>query len=486
MRIRLAFLGFGLLASSLCGCGGAATPVESSAQPESKPEYVLAELLDKPRSELANLAAELQTRVTMQRRAVREGQLHLGFLPKLPMPLIIPIWSECAFSEIRGISLPPYVHGDEPDPELALHLASSGDGDGARLLAGPADSATQKAIAEAAYERNYPAEWTRLTALLLYDAELRMAQGEMNGARDLLAYHWQLKKLLTPKATKGWLGQALLPVGRMAIEQAIAAWQTDNVTGLVQEGKAMLADPRDWPTDLMFGFDAPYASLQRTFAKDKASRAALAGDPRRAFDIMSLPLPVGGVSVVVAFFDAREKLDQLLVLYKPGLVEGYKDAEHVYRLLHDRGLESKPGEDSLGIVAKVCQIGKIRCEAAIMPRSSTVGGFVNLCTADARNVPYRLERSFGAASLDRGFEQNRLRLVPQQRKNLVSTQEAQALAQVTNPLPALNLQQLDIERAAGQELTAGLEFDYVAGVSKPAPFYTMLMPLWSRQGFAPF
>ncbi len=189
----------------------------------------------------------------------------------------------------------------------------------------------------------------------------------------------------------------------------------------------------------MFGFDAPYASLQRTFAKDKGSRAALAGDPRRAFDIMSLPLPVGGVSVVVAFFDQREKLDQILVLYKPGLAEGYKDAEHIYRLLHDRGLESKPGEDSLGIVAKVCQIGKIRCEAAIMPRSTAVGGFVNLGTANARNAPYRLERSFGAASLDRGFEQNRLRLVPQQRKNVVSTQEAQALALVINPLPALNL-----------------------------------------------
>ncbi len=55
---------------------------------------------------------------------------------------------------------------------------------------------------------------------------------------------WQIKKLLTPKATKGWLGQALLPVGRMAFEQANPAWQSDNATELVQEGKALLADPR--------------------------------------------------------------------------------------------------------------------------------------------------------------------------------------------------------------------------------------------------
>ena len=277
----------------------------------------------------------------------------------------------------------------------------------------------------------------------------------------------------------------MLPLGRLAFEQAVPAWLPDNAaTELVKDAKALLADSRVWPADLAFGLDAPYASIEKTFVKDKGSRAALAGDPRRAFDVLSLPLPVGGVAAVVGFFDGNEKLDQLLVLYKPGLAEGYKNSEHLFRVLHDRGLESQNGEESLGIASKIYQAGKVRCEAAVMPRSTTVGGFVSLRTTDAKTLPYQLERSFGAASLDRSFEQNRLRLVPQQRTNIVATKQPEALALITNPLPALHIQELGIERAPGQELTAGLEFGYAT--AQPVPLYTVLMPFWSRQGFVPF
>ena len=485
MRTRHAFWGLGLTVLFACGCGGAGGPTAPVAA-DAKTEYVLAELLNKPRSELAEMSAELQARVTLQRRAVQEGHLSLAFLPKLPIPLIVPVWTEATFSASRGISLPPYVRGDEPDRELALHLASFGDCDGARLLANPADAATQKAISEAAYERNFPAEWTRLTALILFDAELRMAQGEAKGARDLIAYHGEIKKILGAKAAQGWLGQALLPVGRLAFEQAIPAWQTDHATELVNQGKALLADSRVWPADLAPGLDAPYASIKKTFVKDKGSRAALASDPRRAFDVLALPLPVGGVAAVVGFFDSGEKLDQVLVLYKPGLAEGYKNTDHLVRVLRDRGLEGQNGEDSLGIASKVYQAGKVRCEAAVMPRSTTVGGFVSLRSADATTPTYQLERSFGAASLDRSFEQNRLRLVPQQRKNVVATKQPEALALVTNPLPVLSLQEVGIERAPGQELTTALEFGYASAQVKPVPLYTALMPFWSRQGFVPF
>lgn len=484
MRIQIGFLCFGLVALSICGCGGSAPTTVAVA--ENKPEYALGELLDKPRSELAELATELQSRVTMQRRAVQEGRLHLGFLPNLPMPLIIPVWTEAAYSDKRGISLPPYVQGDGPDRELALHLASFGDHEGATILADPKDAATQKTIADNAYERNYPAEWIRLAALLLYDAELRMAQGDKHGARDLLAYHWQIKEILGPKATKGWLGQALLPVGRSAFEQAVPAWQKSKVVDLAKEGKALLEDTHDWRTELKFGFDAPFATIDRTFTKDNTSRAALATDPRRAFDIMSLPLPVAGVGAVVAFFDENEKMDQLLVLYKPGVSEGYKDAQHLLRMFHDRGLESRLNEDSPGVPSKLYLIGKVRCEAAVMPRNTTVSAFITFRKTDAKNAPYQLERTFGAATLDRSFEQNRLRLVPQQRKNQVSTRQPGTLALIANPLPALALNQLGIEHAPGQELTGGLEFGFTAIESKPAPFQAVMMPLWSHYGFAPF
>ena len=93
-----------------CGCGGAAEPSATVAG-DGKPDYVLAELLDKPRSELAEMSAELQARVTLQKRAAQEGRLSLAFLPNLPIPLIVPIWTEAAYSAKRGISLPSLCSG---------------------------------------------------------------------------------------------------------------------------------------------------------------------------------------------------------------------------------------------------------------------------------------------------------------------------------------------------------------------------------------
>ncbi len=485
MRTRAICSGFTILVLGIVGCGGAQETAET-APAKHEPEYQLADWLEKPRQEIAEHASELQARVTMQRRAVQEGRLHLGFLPNLPMPLVVPIWAEAAYSPKRGIALPPYANENEPDSQLALHLASFGDASGAKLLVDPADTATQQAIASAAYEKNYPAEWTRLSALLLYDAELRMAQGETNGARDLVDYHGQIKKVLSAKAIKGWLGQALLPVGRLAFEQAIPTWQGEHANELVKDGKAFLADTRDFPVELKFAFQVPFKSMDRTFNKENGSRAALAGDPRRALDLLSLPFPAGGVSSVVAFFDAQEKFSELLVLYRPGLAEGYKDPEHLFRLLHDRGIESKAGPESLGIAPRVYEVGKVRCEAAVMPRSNILGGFVHLHPSDSVFAPYQLERVFGTASLDRSFEQNRLQLVPQQRNDLVSTRQATSLAKVTNPIPALKLQQLGIERLAKNELTGALVFEFQRQENHPVPFQNVLLPFWSRNGFAPF
>jgi hypothetical protein len=486
MRTRVISGGCYLFLLGVLGCGATGEPTKTTAPAKHEPEYQLADWLDKPRQELAEHASEVQARVALQRRAVQEGRLHLGFLPKLPMPLIVPIWAEASFSTKRGIALPPYANENAADPQLALHLASFGDAAGARLLADASDTATQKAIDAAAYERNYPAEWTRLAALLLYDAELRLAQGETNGARDLLAYHWQIKKVLTANAIKGWLGQALLPVGRLAFEQAIPSWQGDRSKDLVKDGQAFLTDSRDFPVELKFTFHVPFQSLDRTFSKEKGSRAALAGDPRRALDLLSLPLPAGGVSSVVAFFDPQDRFSELLVLYRPGLADGYKNAEHLFRLLHDRGLESKGGQESLGMAPKVYQVGKVHCEAAVMPRSSILGGFVHLRPDDSVFPPYQLERTFGTASLDHSFEQNRLQLVPQQRKDVVTTRQATSLVKVTNPIPALKLQQLGIERLGKHDLTGALVFEYQPQDSNPVPFQNVLEPFWSRSGFVHF
>src|ERR1700722_766648 len=113
MRTRFAFssLCLAVLFAGGCGRGNDSATTATSV----KTDYSLAELLDTPRSELAEMTAELQARVTLQRRAVQEGRLSVGFLPNLPMPLIVPIWTEADYSDKRGISLPPYYNGEKPD-----------------------------------------------------------------------------------------------------------------------------------------------------------------------------------------------------------------------------------------------------------------------------------------------------------------------------------------------------------------------------------
>ena len=44
-----------------------------------------------------------------------------------------------------------------------------------KLLADSQDAVAMKGIEDAALGRSYPVEWTRLVALLLFDAQLRMA-----------------------------------------------------------------------------------------------------------------------------------------------------------------------------------------------------------------------------------------------------------------------------------------------------------------------
>src|SRR4051794_17678604 len=106
MRARFAILilSAGFLVCQ--GCGPAPEPVEAKIQ--AKPEYALTDLLTKPRAELAELAAEISTRVQMQTHAAREGTLNFSFLPDLVMSPAVPVWNQAAYSAKLGISLPPY------------------------------------------------------------------------------------------------------------------------------------------------------------------------------------------------------------------------------------------------------------------------------------------------------------------------------------------------------------------------------------------
>jgi hypothetical protein len=93
-----------------------------------------------------------------------------------------------------------------------------------------------------------------------------------------------------------------------------------------------------------------------------------------------------------------------------------------------------------------------------------------------------LPRDFSGANLDRTFEQNRFRLVPEQRGETTLKIAGKALALLRNPLSALKLTQAELQREAGQNLTASLVLRYDSdGEAQPA-LHKMALPLWIALG----
>src|SRR5262245_23932635 len=183
--VSTAFLMFGL-----AGCGSTPTPVAEQPTDAPRPlgavaDVSLADLLGKPRAELAELADECLGRVRVQEKARRDGTLSFALTPQARLPLVIPVWQEAKFSQKAGFSLPPYLAEGTTDNELALHLARFGDTEAARRLADPKDAAVLKRIDACGFERNYPVEWTRLVALLVHAAEFRLATGDADGRAEL-------------------------------------------------------------------------------------------------------------------------------------------------------------------------------------------------------------------------------------------------------------------------------------------------------------
>lgn len=466
------------------GCGSNSTePAAKDIQP-LKAEHSLGNLLTKPRSELAEQAAETRGKIDMQIRALREGRLSFSLAPDLGVAFVVPIFHEAQYSTPAGLSLPPYVKEKGVDPELARHLARFGDREAAQQFADPKDEDTAKALAASTLTKNYPLEWSRLVALLLYDAEFRMAGGDPQGAHDFMSYQRQLSKLLDDRTKSSPLGIALLSIGRNALGQAVKSWTANNKPELAAEGSAILAEKI--VVSACPGLGHPAKELDRTFPVTKGSLAIAAPSPLRALDLLEIPFPPEGAEAVVGFVDASGKLTRVLVTYKAGLSQNFKSVDYLAGIMHDRNVPSQSGPDSIGVSARTFELNEMRIEAGLLARGRTLGGYACLAVPSEEKSSYQLERSFGIAGLDRSFETMRLRLAPDQRKEMIESTQAGALAQVGEPLPVASLQQLSFNRQQGFDTPQKLVFQFVPLESKPAPFHEVVMPLWRKQGFVPF
>jgi len=438
----------------------------------------LGELLDKPRLELAEMADEWTTRIRLQEKASREC---VNLVPALSVPQVIPVWREARFNPRTGISLPPYLTPGAKDDDVALLLARYGDVETARRLADPGNTEVAKQIKTLAYERNYPVEWTRLVGLMLHSAQLRLATDDKDGAKELVALHCQLRKLLGPKATQGALGANLLARGRRMLGLAAEAWKVDRRNELADQVRAQLDAWGDGPAAAVAVTPGkPRAEVLRLLRSPGKGRAVVAQTPIRALDLLELPLPGDGIDALVVFFNA-DRLAEVLVLYRAHIDNDFPKPADLAYLLEEDGVPAKDGEPSPGLQQRFYRLDSLPCEVAVVPANNTVGAYVRFGDGVPKPESVALRRDFGAVNLQRSFEQCRVRFAPDQRGDTLQCQRPANLAQVANPLASIRPTSASLQRLPGQDLVASLTLRYDLG-EEVIPLDRLVLPLWSALG----
>jgi hypothetical protein len=229
MNLRWLCGGLLVLVVGLSGCGRKDVDpepvVDETTRLGESIDIKLSDWLAEPREKLAQLAKETHDRLLSRLKEARGDVDSVALLPKLRMPLTVPVLRQAEYSKKLGISLPPYVKEGQHDSLLARHLARHGDVEAALLLVDPADKESREQIEASRGNRNYPLEWTRLVALSLQEGQLKMALGDVDGATELVLLHRQLRTLLDAKAAAGPLGAALLLIGQRALKDAVVEWR---------------------------------------------------------------------------------------------------------------------------------------------------------------------------------------------------------------------------------------------------------------------
>jgi hypothetical protein len=471
-----------------CGCGA---PGDSAKPPDVTPTtshraavpqvISLAELLGKSRAELAAMCDDYTTQVQIRDKAYREGRHPFSLLPAMRFPLVVPVLREARYAAGAGISLPPYLKEGSKDSELALHLACYGDVEGGRLLAEPADRDLLACLEASRYERSYPVEWSRLVGLMLHVAELRLAAGEADGATELMGLHQQLRTLLDGKAVQGALGADLLSRGRKALDSAVAAWRSSGQEARAKEGEAALAS---WGENR-----APILRLMPGIARAQVAR--LLGNkgegyvitpesPIRALDLLDLPLPPQRVQDVLACLDASDRLAEILVTFRPGTALDYPAPQHLARLLEDHGLTGKEASCP-SLVRRVYEGGELTWDVGVVSRGEVVGGLVRIVASGTAAKAPALVRDFHLVNLDRSFEQNRVRLAPEQMAASVQTERSTVLSQVPSPIREVPLVQVAIQREGDTDVTSRLQLRYL-GEKAREPLQRTALGLWAAGG----
>jgi hypothetical protein len=414
-------------------------PVDTTTRVRDKIDISLQDWLKLPQPELAKLAEEWTVTVGNQREAARGNPQSVQLLQGLRPPAESVVFAEATFSKEAGFSLPPYVKEGQKDAGVALHLARFGDREAALKLADDADKDLLAKIDSFRGERDYPLEWTRLVGLVLESAQLKLAGGEPDGATELVQLHRQLRGVLDAKAAEGALGAALLSRGRQALTLAAPEWRKPrwNKVALAGDIEAAVAEWGNLP-DSAPGLTAgdKQAEVSRLFGAAIEGRTIVAHTPsaaQRALDLLALPLPSEGVTDVVAFLDSKQTLTELLVLYRAKIHELFPEPRQLALPLVERDYTNQAPTASPGLSRQTWTGGETNYDLALFTRGKAGGAVVRVSKAgsSAPTASFsRDPRDFGAVSLDRSFEQNRLSIALEQAGDSLEIKDKDRLAHI--------------------------------------------------------
>jgi hypothetical protein len=496
-------LGLPFLLLVLPGCGG--TP--EAPPPELPPPSIengqldppLAGLLARPRAELAQLADDVQSGLPIIEQGHHEAHKQDAVLFPFMPPLVVPVWCEAHYHARLGISLPPYLSlpGSGPlhDNDQALHVARYGDVEAARLLADPDNKEVQARLDACRLGRNYPLEWTRLVALRLHAAQLHLAAGEIEGGAELVALHRELRQVLDAGAARSPLGVALLTPGRTALQHAAAAWRENKQTDLVRQAEGILAawgepaaDGKEQRGSLV-PLGQARGDVARLFRAAGQGRCLSPANKLRAFDLLNLPFSAADAEAVFAFFDGTDRLSDVVIVCPGKAGERYREVADLAQPLLERGAVA--GEPAQEPAVRRCayRLDGLTYEAALVSRHN-LGALVQISRSKepAAGKPavsaVSLPRAVGLLNLDRSFEQNRVRLAPEQSGDTLEITRPQALAEVVNPLPLLEPGKILLTREPGRQAASAFELHYPLPAKAP-PLSGLLGPLWSAWGPTP-
>ncbi len=459
----------------------------------------LAEWLKLPREKLAEKAHDSRDRLENSLKTVYRTDAESLLLEKLRLPLSVPVLAEAKYSEAVGISLPPYAKEGEKDADLALHLARHGDCEAARKLAGPEDQKLLEQIEALQGERNYPVEWTRLVALTLQEAELKMATGDTEGATELVLVQRQLRALLDKKSAAGPLGADLLPIGMQALREAVKAWrESKNRLPLVaDEIEQSLKDwgepPIQQPT-LKPG--ASRSEVARLFKGGAAGPILAAHTPNallRLLDLQDMPIVTERLIGALAFFDEKDQLGELWYLYPATISELFPDTTNLAFHLIDQSASAGSVEKVAGLARQSWTAGALVYEFTLTPaRSRALGAVLRVTAPGAKPLPSRLPAdplNLGLVNLNRTYDHTRCELMP----GVVSgkplelkkgeAKQAELLAKLSVPVGEARPDLAVFSKVKDADLFDSLTLSWSAeeNMSNRA-WPKLLLPLWSAYG----